>query len=207
MPLTPVMPYATLDNLREAVSGVAVHMPQDWCTKMLHTLPAMPTVDRVTWLKEQCAGNAVLHLGSGGPLHAELQTVAQQVIGVDCEPGADYQVDLDWYADELPMVSGIDVVLLGEVLEHLCNPGFLLRAIAESYPHATLLVTVPNAFAPQPYLGKNIEVVNGQHVAWYSPQTLAVLLTRCGYAIEAWHCYNGQAPRSEGIIVRATVRT
>ena len=199
------MPYATLADLRQSVSGVAVHMPQDWCTKMLHTLPAMPTVDRVTWLKEQCAGKSVLHLGSGGPLHAELRTVAERLIGVDCEPGADYQVDLDWFADELPVVSGIDVVLLGEVLEHLCNPGFLLRAIAESYPRVTLLVTVPSAFAPQPYLAQGLETVHGQHVAWYSPQTLAVLLTRCGYVIAAWHCYNGQGVKSEGLIVRAKV--
>ena len=98
-----------------------------------------------------------------------------------------------------------DIIVCGEVLEHLSNPGWFLTRLRRQYPGVPVLVTVPNAFseAAIKWLAKGKENVNIDHVAWYSPHTLRVLLQRAGYTTGDLYYYGGTDPLAEGLIVVA----
>lgn len=195
--------YATLDALSRAVS-VGERDPA-WSAKMLHPVAKGDVVERVPWLLAQCKGKVVLHLGSAaGPLHGALGKVCHRLYGVDkvaaAAPGV-FCVDLDWEPDALPLLPDVEIVLAAEVLEHLVNVGFCLKMVQEAYPHATLIVTCPNAFAPQQRLRQGIECVNSDHTFWPSWKTMDTMLRTCGYVPKAFHWYGGKEPyTAEGLI-------
>ncbi len=77
------------------------------------------------------------------------------------------------------------------------------REAMDISPGIPVLITVPNAFATagRQWLAKGKENVNIDHVAWYSPRTLATLLNRAGYTYADLFYYNGDGPTAEGLIV------
>lgn len=185
----------------------------EYFAKQLHRVPQAPVVDRVQYILERCKGKRVLHLGcSSGPLHKMIAQVAVNLEGWDIEPypgeapGEFLQLDLDNLNgyDCLGRRQAFDLVLVAEVLEHLANPGNLLRFLKDF--QCAGLITVPNAFSAvaRRQLQGGIENVHKQHTAWYSWRTLATLVERYGYAVQemAWYnCPRGAQPQeSEGLI-------
>jgi 2-polyprenyl-3-methyl-5-hydroxy-6-metoxy-1,4-benzoquinol methylase len=195
---------AIADILEEIVSYG--DMDPDYVQKQIHRLPQAPVVDRPTFLLACARGLRILNLGSAsGPLHAALKQVAASVIGVDRTegPDTDWVVDLDENPFRLRalMQEPCDLILAGEILEHLGNPGRCLEAIRElSRP---LLLTVPNAMCGinRYWVEQGYENCNRDHVAWYSPRTLLTLLTRYGFEVSRWAWYNGMPGTAEGLIV------
>lgn len=184
-----------------------------YAAKQLHRVPEMRVVDRAAFILERCRGRNVLNVGcASGPLHEAIAQVARRVRGVDKDPcthGDCLRADLDdpWCPDlaALWRLPGVEVVILGEVVEHLCNPGFLLSRLRQYFPEATILLTVPNAFAAagREWLKRGYLNVNKDHTAWYCPRTLQTLLEKCGYAAEEWYWYGGHPRWAEGIIAVA----
>lgn len=76
-----------------------------------------------------------------------------------------------------------DIIVAGELLEHLPNPGLCLCGLARLQPNAMLIVTVPNCLSAAVAARANIgiESVHQDHVAWYSPRTLCRLLEITGW--------------------------
>lgn len=77
-----------------------------------------------------------------------------------------------------------ETVVVGEVLEHLDNPGAALRGLNEVLSDdGRIVITVPNAFslanAARVFFGE--EDVHPEHVAYYSPKTLDRLLSMSGF--------------------------
>jgi Methyltransferase domain len=136
----------------------------------------------------------------------ELHKVCKRVYGLDQAP-ARYSDDvvMDIEAEELPRYADVEVVLLAEVLEHLVSPGVLLWQVREQYPQCHVIVTVPNAYsaAAQTWIRRGYENVNSDHVAWYSQQTLGVLLAKCGLTVQERYWYGGKPGIAEGIIAVA----
>lgn len=201
------MAFATINALRESLAAPA-HRTVDYAAKMLHPVPKAAVVDRIAFVLEQCKGKRVLELGASGPLHTRLATLAT-VFGID-RLAADGVVafDLDDVHEETIPGDGPDLILCGETLEHLSNPGWMLTRLARQWPDVPLLVTVPNAYsaAGQAHMAQGTENVNRDHVAWYSYWTLHELLRRAGYAIETFHWYHGDPFDAEGLIVIARQR-
>lgn len=205
------MSYASIDDLRSQLGGGARPL-QDaaYVAKMCHPLPTMPTVDRAAFIVKRCAGKRVLEFGASGALHEQIMTVATRYLGVD-RHDAERVVgfDLDDVAQaSLPSQRDVecppwDLIVCGEVLEHLSNPGWFLTRLKRQCAGVPVLITVPNAFSDiaRRQLSRGLENVNRDHVAWYSPQTLKTLVERAGWAILDWACYNGTAPTAEGLIV------
>jgi hypothetical protein len=52
----------------------------------------------------------------------------------------------------------------------------------------------------QYYIERNIEHVNGEHVAWYSWYTLTNLVKRHGFTVDEWYWYKGDPGTAEGLI-------
>ena len=98
---------------------------------------------------------------------------------------ADITADPSTWPDDLAGVQ-CDVVLLGEVLEHLTDPGAALRSLQTLLaPEGVILVTVPNAFhlSMIVHMARWDERVHPEHVAYYSPSTLARLFDMVGLEV------------------------
>ncbi len=140
----------------------------------------------------------------GEAVHDAIVKAAAAVVGVDREDGAGVTgFDLDDVSQASLPAATPEVIVCGEVIEHLSNPGWFLTRLHRQYPGVPLIVTVPNAFSAiaARWIAKGKENVNGDHVAWYSPKTLSVLLSRAGYDAAELFFYNGNGPTAEGLIV------
>ena len=164
--------------------------------------------DRAGWLERLCAGagGEVAHVGCadspytdellarGELLHSRLVRVAP-VTGFDVDPGA-----LDRVQQALPgqrfVLADVarnvpdegrgryQLVLAGEVLEHVPDADAFLRGCAELLaPGGRLCVTVPNACSPKVGLRAlaGRESVHPDHRVYYSPRTLTRTLEGAGY--------------------------
>lgn len=199
------MSYDTIDDLRSQLGGRPAQSPE-YAAKMLHPLPKAETVDREAFILKHCQGKRVLEFGASGPLHQQIQDVCRSYLGVDRE---DAQYVIGWDLDdvslqELPGVpNATDIIICGEVLEHLSNPGWFLTRLHRQFAGVPVILTVPNAFsaAAAKWIAKGVENVNRDHCAWYSPKTISVLLERAGYTVGALFYYHGDGPTAEGLIV------
>ena len=170
-------------------------------------MPPTRLVDRIEFVLERARGRRVVHLGfvdetrmqervaQGSWLHAQLARVASELVGVDLsEQGVaaaaerGYEVYCaDCEDPEAIAALGLqpaDVVLAGELIEHVTSPGRLLDAVHQLVgPSGALIVTTPNAFALTNVLAglARLELVNADHVGWQSWRTCRTLLERHGF--------------------------
>jgi hypothetical protein len=168
---------------------------------MYQPIPDLPTVkDRKRYLIEKSRDKIVLDIGCTGDISKAIKLVAKKYYGIDKVATDDVvAVELDHRPDLMPKYEDVEVIICSEVLEHLSNPGYFLLALKENYPGKTIYLTVPNAGA---YLVRDdCEVVNSEHVCWYSYATLKSLLTRYEFNIIESRWYNGPEYKAEGIIM------
>lgn len=214
--------FATIDALRESLAGPARReRSPEYVARMLHEVPDAEVVDRAKFIVGRATGKVVLDIGASGPMHEAIVAVARRTFGIDrpaanqvssaapcdqeLESGTDvkFGIDLDWRDSHLPRLPDIELVVCGEVLEHLSNPGWLLDRIRLVYPKAPVIVTAPNAFAEigRRHLERDeTENVNIDHVAYYSWRTLKTLVERAGYKVAEHYWYNGRPLFAEGLV-------
>src|SRR5262249_52033696 len=162
-------------------------------------------VDRVAYLCELVAGKSVLDIGvvehtrdaatSRDWLHGHLKRHAARCLGVDVLEeevkylrAQGYEVIL---ADitQAPLSEKFDVVIGGEVLEHLDAPGMYMKNCAAMLnPGGRLAITAPNPWYINAILkncfGRYTFVDSADHVAWYDASTLFELGQRHGFELE-----------------------
>jgi SAM-dependent methyltransferase len=177
---------------------------------------------RWAFILDRCKGKSVLHLGfvgeTDGPLrvkvdafgdqrvlHPLLTRAASEVVGVDYDERAVEGIRTKFQADgllvgdvehleQLPLHRTFDVILFGDLIEHLSCPGLALEGIRRFMsPHSELILSTPNAFA----LLANVRFTLGrfhegnEHVAAYSKFTLPALLERHRLQMtELYTCFN-----------------
>jgi hypothetical protein len=196
--------YATIDDLRSQLGGAPQITPA-YAAKMMHPVPQTKEVDRAKFILLHCKGKRVLEFGASGPLHDLIVKVAAECIGVDRQASAGVLgFDLDDTGQPLPAVPFTpELLVCGEVLEHLTNPGWFLTRLHRKFPGVPLILSVPNAFGKTGslWIAKGIENINADHVAWYSPKTIANLLERAGYTVGGLYWYEGNGPTANGLVV------
>ena len=177
-------------------------------------------VQRVDFIKAMCAGKNVLHLGcTNYPytqesiknqmlLHFELREVAGKLSGFDFDQkgidilsaaGVDnlYRGDLE-KLDEVDLEETFDVIVAGEMIEHLSNPGLFLNGIKRFMNDRTkLLITTINAYSGMRFViyglrgrGGENEPVHPDHVAYYSYKTLKMIIERENLAVKEFLFYD-----------------
>lgn len=188
----------------------------------VHRLPKARLVDRVEALRAIVAGRSVIDLGfvdegqmaskrgRGTWLHEVVAAAARELVGVDADADGvrraralgfrAHVADVE-DADSLARLAlePAEVVLAGELLEHLDRPGGFLAAVRQLVaPGGSLVLTTPNAHALTNVLGglAGRELVNPDHVAWLSWRTLETLLSRNGWSLESIAYY--RFPRVDG---------
>jgi predicted TPR repeat methyltransferase len=194
-----------------------------------HPLPPTSLLgDRMAWLVEQCRAKRVLHIGcvdaglleerfvDDRHLHALILRVAERAIGVDVD-GAGLarlesmgirdlvRADVSQQADEVIRfvrdTSGTcDVIVCGEVLEHIPNVGRFLagvREVADAF-ESTILLSVPNALSLRGVVDVMFgnENVHPDHKYYFSWKTIDTLLMQSGLSLERVLYYSNES-RSE----------
>ena len=191
---------------------------------LVHALPRARLVDRVPFLQEQARGRRVVHVGFADAgyrefhqaheewLHAHLATTAADLVGVDLDvEGVDaaraegYEAHAaDCCAPAAVAALALDpaeVVVAGEIIEHLDNPGGFLDALhLLCGPDGRLVLTTPNACGwvnPVAALA-NIEVNHPDHIVMYTWRTLSEMLRRHGWEIVETATYVPSVKSLEG---------
>jgi ubiquinone/menaquinone biosynthesis C-methylase UbiE len=177
-------------------------------------------VQRVDYIKKACVGKKVLHLGcTNYPytkesldndmlLHFEIAKVAREVYGFDFDQkGIDvleesgvknlYRADLE-KLEEVELDETFDVIIAGEMIEHLSNPGLFLRGIQRFMNRETsLVITTINAYSAMRFMiyglrghGGALEPVHPDHVAYYSYKTLSLAVERENLRVKEFLFYD-----------------
>jgi len=108
-------------------------------------------------------------------------------------------------AQDLAYVSKFDTVILGELIEHLQNPGACLVGCAKVLkPGGRIVISTPNAFSVMlglMYLKDFDKAFNSEHVVWFCPQTLRALLERCGLRLKQLSFVDDLAPDIDPVLL------
>lgn len=202
--------YASIDDLRSQLGTQAPSASSvSYAERMMHRVPEARVVDREAFILEHCTGKRVLEFGASGKMHEGIVKVAADVLGIDRETGPagsgviGFDLD-DVHMDALPEPdTKPDVIVCGEVLEHLSNPGWFLARLRTQFGDTPTIITVPNAFSDvaRKQLATGYENVNADHVCWYSFRTLKTLLGRAGYRDFSFAWYRGQPLTAEGLVI------
>ena len=177
-------------------------------------------VQRIDFIKKACEGKKVLHLGCTNypyteiaiaenvHLHLQLEKIAGKLYGFDFDQaGIDilekygvknlYRADLE-KLEEVPLDETFDVIVAGEMIEHLNNPGLFLQGIKRFMNSQTkLIITTINAYSGMRYWqyflrgkGGSMEPVHPDHVAYYSYSTLKLIVERQDFKVKDFLFYD-----------------
>jgi SAM-dependent methyltransferase len=180
----------------------------------------LDSVQRVDFIKNIASGKKVLHLGctnypytedaisKGMLLHFELEKIASELYGFDFDragldiikkagAGNVFEADLERLSD-VPIDETFDVIIGGEIIEHLSNPGLFLNGIKRFMrPDTRLVITTINAYCAMRFLiyglrgrGGVNEPVHPDHISYYSYKTLKLMLERHGLVLNEFHFYD-----------------
>ncbi|MBP5787476.1 MAG: methyltransferase domain-containing protein [Kiritimatiellae bacterium] len=166
---------------------------------------------RRPFLRERCRGKRVLDVGciehtlekTSHPdwLHAHLKSTAKELVGVDYEAEIAEELNKRGYnvivanaqdfdiRDKYP--EGFDVVVAGEIIEHLTNPGLFMDCLAKHLaPGGEIILTTPNAYAFLSFLETLIlghEQINDDHTLVFSRKMMHEFMKKAGYEVKEWY--------------------
>jgi 2-polyprenyl-3-methyl-5-hydroxy-6-metoxy-1,4-benzoquinol methylase len=165
-------------------------------------------VDRLEYISNLCHNKKVLHLGctdspntqesvkSDSFLHFHLMKISKEVVGMDISIEM-----IDWLQSNYNLTNiqygnieiyedypeqEFDIIVAGEILEHLSNPGKALDCLRRVATDKTqLIITVPNAYSLKGFLRAvtKHELIHRDHTSHYSLYTITNLLSRHGFQV------------------------
>lgn len=165
-----------------------------------------PVTDRTTRIVELCRGRRVVDVGcvdhraatheAATWLHRLVAGAAASCLGVDIEPegvaamrAAGYDAVVHDVSGGLgPVAAGApyDVVVAGEVVEHLGTPERLFEFARDALgPGGLLVVTTPNPYAPHRVRAGQLGLAweNADHVLYAFPSGIVELGERTGFRL------------------------
>ena len=176
----------------------------------LERLPVSKPVHRIDFIRKQCSGKKVLDLGAmdetayqakqgrGTWVHEEIAKDAAEVVGLDSSAlvpdeglriaanAVIYRADISRLNSWLESQNFMpDVIVAGELIEHLDNPLSFLRSISliQTLKGKVLILTTPNATAVHNCVISLLsrESTHHDHLAIFSFKTLSTLCARAGF--------------------------
>jgi len=187
----------------------------------------MRYLEKKAAILEMARGRKVLHLGCVGftdlpvsdrvelarqTLHYSL-TQSADVIGVDYSAAVvrDYErlgiftnilVGNVEALGDLPLNQTFDLVIAGDIIEHVSNPGLMLDGIKRFCRADTrIVITTPHAFGLPNYLRFLVGRFRdgAEHVSTYHMENLDCLLARHGYVVEEMATCHQPAAKQLGV--------
>ena len=167
------------------------------------------TRSRLEIIVAECAGKRVLDLGCvdhearqssrADWLHGHIATAASYCLGVDADEvgvkelaAAGYNMVVADFTGDLAEVERhgpFDVVVAGEIIEHVANQqALIVNARRMLRPGGRLVVTTPNPYAPWRFMaGVRCETwENVDHVVYAFPSGMAELADRSDMRLVSW---------------------
>lgn len=172
----------------------------------LEKLKVRKPVDRLLYISKFCKNKKVLDIGcydetaiklkenNGYWLHKLISSEAKKVIGIDSSDLIKSEIktgpkskiikknlfDLD---ESFAKANKIDVIVAGELIEHIPNVSRFLQLMKRLYPKKTLILTTPNATSFSNILLAffNRESNHKDHIQIFSYKTLYTLLMKNGF--------------------------
>lgn len=158
-------------------------------------------VSRIELIKSKCVGKNVLDIGcldetafnqkesTGFWLHEEIAAVAKSIIGIDnsklLEDGPIKTGFSEIHLQDIFTINPtnfpqVDVIVMGELIEHLIDPLSVLVQLIKKFPNSLIVMSTPNATGITNVLGAlvNRESNHPDHVAVYSYKILNTLMGR-----------------------------
>ena len=193
---------------------------------MAHRLPKATLVDRVAYIEDAARGRNVTHVGFVDSgcweyhsqfdkwLHGHLDAVASNLVGLDLDQlGVDEAIRrgfeaycVDCSDDDAVAELGLepaDVLIAGEIIEHLDNSGSFLEGLHSLTSRGgTLVVTTPNSSGLMNAVAAafaGYEVNHPDHVTLYSCFTLCNLLERHGWKVVEVATYVPEVKETAGL--------
>ena len=118
-----------------------------------------------------------------------IRTEAKSLVGIDTMPSDDDNVVLG-SMETYDFGKKFDVIIAGDVIEHVSNQGLFLDNIyCHLNNHGTLILTTPNAKWPTVFLKPN-----PTHTLWHDKYTLSYTLDLHGFQIKHFQYYYGNKP-------------
>jgi len=158
------------------------------------------TVPKEDFIVEMARGRSVLDLGcidhsadtalalGDRWLHARLRSVAERVVGVDMLAADAEVLNARGYdirvadVELLDLGDQFDLIVAGDLIEHLSNMGRFLEAVSRHmHDQTAFVVTTPNPFNVEQFtqaLFHNRIAVNAEHTAWIDPRVMHELVSR-----------------------------
>ncbi len=161
-----------------------------------------------------CEEKSVLHLGAtdspytknsirdNNLLHKDLEKVASHLVGMDIDIEMVEWLRLNQKIDNIRIGDierledypddHFDIVVIGDILEHLSNPGSCLSALQQKLSSGTkLVITVPNAYSLKRFLRalSGAELIHPDHVLHHSPYTIKALVERYNFSVENYFSF------------------
>ena len=180
-------------------------------TKRSMSLADVPTTvvtDRLSIVLEKAPGKTVLDVGCTGtkkrfahphyqPLHFSLVKVARDILGVDIDEEGIAAMKASGFnvqradAETMNLGRRFQLIVAGDMIEHLANPGlFLSNMHLHLEDEGELVITTPNPFSFKQgwrILKHNRVRVHPEHTFWFCPTVLHRLFEMCGF--EMTHLY------------------
>lgn len=196
-----------------------------------------PRLDYVAveeWLLSYVSDRTVLHLGCAGNLlqygrdaclHYRVSKVCTGLYGIELDKTAletvkawvpeDKEGRIRYFAgnveelDKILIQQKFDIVLAGSIIEHLSNPGLMLRHLRSlCRDDGKVIIITPHVFGLMQFVRvalKAEEAVNPQHTCWFSIVTLTELCSRYGLKPIEWHTGYGWKPPSLTLQIQRTL--
>jgi SAM-dependent methyltransferase len=173
-------------------------------------------------LKPLVAGRRVLDLGSASRhrrpdwMHGLVCGVADSVVGLDRDEATVRKLQERGYdirvgdAQDFDVGEKFDVVLAGELIEHLDNVhGFLQSVHRHLGPDGRLVLTTPNPFYFMNFVYRiaGRPRVNAEHTCWFCPDTLPQVLVRNDFEVVELRFVGHRSPSSFRRIVGGIARS
>lgn len=171
---------------------------------------------RESIIRNAVLNKRVLDVGCVGQARGTLQHIIRQscsyYVGTDIQSAPNViRANIEYHSDKIMFHAPYDVIILGDLIEHLSNPGRALEMLRMySHSNTILLLTTPNAKWPTVFLKPNPE-----HTCWHDRHTITELLKRSGWVVDSVRYYPGNKPSygllwpfvcRQGLIVSASVR-
>jgi 2-polyprenyl-3-methyl-5-hydroxy-6-metoxy-1,4-benzoquinol methylase len=165
---------------------------------------------REDYLVESATGKTVLHIGcadaihmvehaaSGKLLHPRIEKVAKRSLGVDLDKDAILKLRQFCSGDlmvgdaeqlELESKEPFDLIIAGEVIEHLNNPGKFFQSVGNYMgPNSELLLTTPNILSLKTFLFAvaGIQHMHPDHTLGFTFSLLETLAARQQFTPLEW---------------------
>lgn len=149
-------------------------------------------------------------------LHKRIATIAARVVGLEINEEQVQILSLRGYdirlgdAEDFDLGEQFDVIVAGELIEHLSNPGqFLECARRHLRPGGILLLTTPNRFSALEFLKvvrRNqvtaYEKPIAKHVLFFDEDAIKSLLVRHGFSDVSVDYYESVGAPPEGYKIR-----